>query len=61
MKWDGMISLVLGIFLVLALVLAMQGLLAGEWETVGRGVTPTIIALAVFGFVGSIAFYLLRK
>lgn len=61
MKWIGMISLVVGIFLVLGLMLAMQGLLSGDWETVAQGVAPTILALAVFGFVASVAFILLRK
>lgn len=57
-----MVSLILGIFLVLGIILAMQGLLAGgDWETVGQRVAPTIIALAVFGFVAAIAFQLLRK
>lgn len=62
MKWYGMVSLVLGIFLVLAIIVTMQGLLAGgDWETVGQILAPTILALGVFGFVASVAFYLLRK
>ena len=61
MKLTGMISLVIGVFLVLLIILAMQGLLAGDWNTVGERVAPLILMLAVFGFVAASIVYFLRK
>lgn len=61
MKLIGMISLVFGFFIVLVLILAMQGLLAGNWNTVGERVAPLILMVAVFGVVAASIFYFLRK
>ena len=61
MKPLGMISLVLGVFFLLVVILAMQGLLAGDWDTVGSGVAPLILMIAVFALVAASIFYLLRK
>lgn len=48
MSVKGYVMIIIGIFGVLAMALAMQGLMAGEWTVVAQDIAPAIIFIAVF-------------
>ena len=45
------IMLVIGIFGVLVMLLALEGLMAGEWGEIAEAVAPCIVLIAFLGFV----------
>ena len=53
-----LLATVIGVFTVLAVVLAFADLQGGEWEDVAKNVAPLIVAFVVFTLViGGIAYW----
>lgn len=61
MKITGIVSILIGIFLVLAVMLAIQGLMGGDWETTAQDVATISVMVVVFIMIVGSIFYYLRK
>jgi len=45
------VSVLIGVFSVLVTILALQGLVAGEWTTVAQATASVVVMIAIIGFV----------
>lgn len=54
----GLLLMMLGVFMVLLIILAMQGTMAGEWTVIGQNIAYVFLFIVVFSVVvGTIAIY----
>lgn len=54
----GIIMILIAVFSICLVVLTMQGLLAGDWTTVGQNIASLIVFIAIFAVViGAIAYW----
>jgi len=55
-----MLAILIGIFGVLALLLSLQNVAAGEWTTIAVDITPLFLMIAFFSIVFAAIIYYVR-